>query len=533
MRKTGIPNNRGRTVTRNKGALNKAASDGNLTKDHKMFLGSNGINPKNGAPLGMMKVLLVSKDENGELVSRFDGIRIGSNRVTETPVNENELWVCVADTEANNSVIAQPLYRINSEDIVGLNGKTETLAEFMWKNRPEEILKHLDLSEDVARFDEINADFKNLKRECERLKSQIGNKIDGEKTLRKELEKEFRKSEKKLVDEHKTVLSELTAEYSRKEKQNLAEIEDLTDRIHEIENGSDGKEVQILKDKITRLTERNGLLEEQIKREKAEMEQKTEELTTKNMTDSSYYEGVIENLNKDLNGYKSDSEFQAERCKHLTDEINRLTEKNESLEDLVKAKNSEMEQRVEELRTANRTGHDHYEAKIDELEVELNRYRNEAEMLRVKMNSNRISEISDIPEHDDETVNNLRRELDSVKSEHRIALSKLTEARVEINNLLCETRKSTIQSRLEPLSGSVIRISADEFKCSLIDEGTYTVKINADGTVMRFVPDAYGVAECRNGIIHVPHLNRIEVLGNRFGKFNWRMVNGNTLEVSI
>ena len=129
MRKTGISVDKRKNITHNKGALNKSVLDGNLTKEQKIFLGSKGISPENGASLGMIKVLLFSKGEDGELISHFDGIRISPNRATETPVKENELWVCAVEGEANNRGTAQPLYRIDSEDIVNINGKTETLAE--------------------------------------------------------------------------------------------------------------------------------------------------------------------------------------------------------------------------------------------------------------------------------------------------------------------------------------------------------------------------------------------------------------------
>ena len=102
-----------------------------------------------------------------------------------------------------------------------------------------------------------------------------------------------------------------------------------------------------------------------------------------------------------------------------------------------------------------------------------------------------------------------------------------------VNSSVIVDRENTKTRSMFSMTGSVIRVSADEFKCSLIDEGPYAVKINADRTVMRFVPDEYGNATCSNGIIRVPDLSLIKVLDGKMGELNWRMVNGNTLEVSI
>lgn len=526
MRKTGISVDKRKNITHNKGALNKSVLDGNLTKEQKIFLGSKGISPENGASLGMIKVLLFSKGEDGELISHFDGIRISPNRATETPVKENELWVCAVEGEANNRGTAQPLYRIDSEDIVNINGKTETLAKFMWENSPEEIVKYLGLSEDVARLEEINSDLEGLKKEHERLKSQLSEKKDADIALRAEIEEGFRKTEKKLIGEHEAALSKLAVEYGEKERQNLAEIEDLNNKVQELENGTDSAEIQKLREEIIQLSEKNESLEEKIKADKTEMENKVEEFNIKSATDSSYYEGIIESLNKELNEYRSDVESQTERSNHLTHEVKELN-------NLLDTKKAEMERKVEELRTANRSFTDHYEAKINGLEVELARYRNEAETLREEAKPFMPGEDSVLSDHKDEEVLMLKKELDVMMSRYHVTCQSLIAANSRLEALDRETDSSAVRPKLKPMSGSVIRLSADEFKCSLINEGKYTVKINVDGTVMRFVPDVYGIAECRNGIIHVPGLNRIEVLGNRFGELKWRMVNENTLEVSI
>ncbi|NLN72440.1 MAG: hypothetical protein GX137_06630 [Thermoplasmatales archaeon] len=79
----------------------------------------------------------------------------------------------------------------------------------------------------------------------------------------------------------------------------------------------------------------------------------------------------------------------------------------------------------------------------------------------------------------------------------------------------------------------VIRITDTEFECPFMDEGRYSVRINADVTRLRFIPDTEGTAVCRNGTISVPNLGRINARGSRTGELNWRMVDSSTLEVSI
>lgn len=83
------------------------------------------------------------------------------------------------------------------------------------------------------------------------------------------------------------------------------------------------------------------------------------------------------------------------------------------------------------------------------------------------------------------------------------------------------------------VSGPVIRISVNEFKCPFVEDGRYSVTINAEMTKMRFAPDVNGRAICRNGIIAVPGLNMIGALGNRMGELEWTMSDRETLEIGI
>ncbi|MPN21442.1 hypothetical protein SDC9_168821 [bioreactor metagenome] len=82
-------------------------------------------------------------------------------------------------------------------------------------------------------------------------------------------------------------------------------------------------------------------------------------------------------------------------------------------------------------------------------------------------------------------------------------------------------------------ASKVIRITDTEFDCPFMGEGRYSVRINADRTRVRFVPDITGTAICRDGIISVPEFGRINALGNRTGEMSWKMVDNDTLEISI
>jgi hypothetical protein len=84
-----------------------------------------------------------------------------------------------------------------------------------------------------------------------------------------------------------------------------------------------------------------------------------------------------------------------------------------------------------------------------------------------------------------------------------------------------------------PVSGSVIRISGNEFKCPFIEDGNYSVVINAEMTRIRFNPDKKGRAVCRNGIMAVPGLNMICALGNVMGKLECTIYGGENLEIWV
>lgn len=443
----------------------KGSLDGDFSDAHRNYLSRNNIKYHDGEVLKKLQIVLFTQDKkSGEIASYFDDKRVCLDRYCQVPVKPNDLWICHVTMNTEKLGYATPLHRIKPGEILEMDGKMEQIAEFMWKNRPKEVIKHLDVSEDVSRLEVLTSDYEALTEECEILRLQAK---ETEGSLRAQIEEEFRESEEKLVNEHQTVLVRLNDEHDRK----VASIEDVADNLREtvqrltveLENKEDDEEIQKLKDSIAELSGENESLRIQISAEKDSMNQKVEELTARNRTLSDYYESKIESLENELvrSGKTSEPFF--------ADDGN--FEDREEMQDLLHDKDEE----IVELK-----------AKLKEM-TGLN------------------AQLGD----------------------------RLEYAEKRMNTILQNSERTNVETKLIPMSGSVIRVSVDEFKCSLIDEGAYTVKINADRTILRFVPDAYGTAECRNGIIRVPDLDRIEVLGNRFGELKWKMVNGNTLEVSI
>lgn len=114
----------------------------------------------------------------------------------------------------------------------------------------------------------------------------------------------------------------------------------------------------------------------------------------------------------------------------------------------------------------------------------------------------------------------------------------LRESVERLNDELCMLRNrpasgSGYDRGNKAMSGSVVRISGNEFKCPLFKDGRYSAKINADMTRMRFSPDNGGLAVCRNGIMAVPGLSHINALANRIGDLNCKIVDDETVEITI
>lgn len=519
MRKIKSTNNR-RRISHNRGTLKKTVLDGNLTREQKKFLDSNGIKPEGATPLGRMEVLLFSEDENGDIVSYFDDTRLAINRANTTPINKDELWVCIVETGADNIDYAQPLYEITSEQILEMDGKIETFSKFVWKNNPDEVVEHLGVSEDILKLDEFESEFEKLRKESDELRSEIEKRENFDKdSIRAEIEDEFKETVKKLKNEHKLVLMKLAEEYGEEEKKTKKEIDGLNKKIKKLEKRDDDEEVRRLNKIISELEKENENLESEIDTYKIEKDQKIEELTNENLTGSSYYEGIIEGLNERLRTFES--------------ETTNLEDINKALIEDLKESRKETNEKIEELTTVRTTLSEYYEDESRKLKGELEKYKRESELLRNRPASSEEShDLQILLESKTREVAMLTRNVEDLDRRNRVLTDMLEQANYRgVSN--GDSVNTTVRQKQNSMSGSVIRISADEFKCSLIDEGSYSVRINADRTIMRFVPDSYGTARCRNGIIYVPDLNMIEVLGNKFGELKWKIVNGNTLEVSI
>ncbi len=539
MRKIKSAKNRGR-ITHNKGSLNKAVLDGNLSREQKKFLASNGIKPEGATPLGRMEVLLFSENENGDIVSYFDDTQLAINRANTTLINKDELWICVVETGADNTDYAQPLQEITPEQILEMDGKIETLSKFVWKNNPEEVVEHLGVSKDILRLEEIESDFEKLRKESDDLRSEIEERDFNEDSIRSEIEDEFKEAVKKIEKEHQLVLTKLKEDHGKEEKKTRKEMDDLNKKIKKLEKRDNDEEVQRLNEKISELEKenedlvsRNEYLEswnEDLESRgeelgswnyiyKAEMDQKVEELNNENLNNSSFYEGTIENLN--------------ERLRILESETTNLEEINKTLREDLKESRREANEKADELTTVRNTLSEYYENENRTLKDELEKYKRELELLSDKPESS--EEIHDLHIHLESKTHEaamLTRKVEDLDRRNRV----LTDMLEHANNGDSSNDDSvgtTARQKQNSMAGSVIRISADEFKCTLIDEGTYSARINADRTIMRFVPDPYGNVRCRNGIIYVPDLNMIEVLGNKFGELKWKIINENTLEVSI
>lgn len=158
-----------------------------------------------------------------------------------------------------------------------------------------------------------------------------------------------------------------------------------------------------------------------------------------------------------------------------------------------------------------------YEQEIDDLNERLSSFKS--------MDDKLINEKGTIMSYYESQNKDLRENVESLMKEISI-LTKRAAYRGK------EARGDRTE-RTPPTSGSLLRISENEFRSSHFKEGRYSIKINADLTKIRFTPNEVGIAICRNGIITIPGLNDIDALDNRIGEVNWKMVDTETIEVSI
>ena len=158
-----------------------------------------------------------------------------------------------------------------------------------------------------------------------------------------------------------------------------------------------------------------------------------------------------------------------------------------------------------------------YEQEIDELKERLSSFKS--------MDDRLINEKSTIMSYYESQNKDLRENVKDLTNELSI-LRKRLDSGVEES---CGNRTKGTPSRY----GTLIRISKNEFKSLYFREGRYSVKINPNLTKIRFTPDDDGLAICRNGIIVVPGLNQINALNNYIGEVDWKIVDTETIEISI
>ena len=454
-----------------------------LTDAQRNYLSSRGIRYHDGDVLGKLQILLFSQDDNGEIASYFDGKRVSVDWNSQTVVKRDELWICHVTMNTENLGYAKPLQKVSPSDILKMNGKIEQIAEYMWIKKPKDVAKHVDVGDGLDKINELTDKIENLQRDYNAALTELKLKENAGETLRSEIEEEFRQSEAKLVEGHRTELEELREEYDASEK-------DMIDKY----NGA----LKTLKDELDELTVQN------------------------------------KKLSEEKNNMVNNEEIQK-----LNIEIRMLQEEKVALQIRINEMNDEIIRKKDEFLSEKRTISDYYESKIESLEMMLKDFEQ-----KLSVSSKTSGHFTDIESVDIEEMQHSLDEKDREIEVLRINISKMSARLEDMQNMKNEADRNVKSSvtvngentktrSMFSMTGSVIRVSADEFKCSLIDEGTYAVKINVDRTVMRFVPDEYGNATCSNGIIRVPDLNLIKVLDGKMGELNWRMVNGNTLEVSI
>lgn len=194
---------------------------------------------------------------------------------------------------------------------------------------------------------------------------------------------------------------------------------------------------------------------------------------------------------------------------------------------------AESESKYSELRARESNLSIMEETLVSEMEEKL---KASEEDLRKKYESNMAESeerLSAIKRREENLINEKSAMMSYYESQNKV----LREKAEGLNDELCMLRNKLASGKKAEItmleSGSVVRISGNEFKCPFFREGRYSAKINADMTRIRFSPDNSGLAVCRNGIMAVPGLSHINALANHIGDLNWKMVDGETLEISI
>ncbi len=366
----------------------------NFLDVQREFMEKNGIDESNGEALSEVMVLLFGTDKKGRLVSNPRNRLISLDWDSKEEVRENELWICHVTMKTGYLGYARPLRKIGVPEIIGMSEQMQDIADFLWENGRDEVLKYLSPM----------------------IESEIQPALEQRIS---ELEAEYSDKAAEIA-ERETALSlresDLASEKERLEESGERFCKESTERIAELENR-----------------------EELFKRE-------------------------IEKLSRDKS----------------------------TIVDYYEAQNADLRARISEMtaksNTAGGTGNDEEGELVARYVSENRNLREELHMMRDRMSVTRHREMAENSPGREDTV---------------------------------------------PPAQKVVRITGTEFECPFMCEGRYSVRINADMTKLRFVPDVSGKAVCRDGTISVPNLDRICALGNRTGELSWRMIDNSTLEVSI
>lgn len=251
-----------------------------------------------------------------------------------------------------------------------------------------------------------------------------------------------------------------------------------------------------MEEKISELEEEHSRKIAEIERKEAALQARESELVRETDT------RIAESRDATIKDY----ELKVAHLNELSDELRtkaeRLTKEKSTIMNYYESRNACLEDEIESLRKSvsgprteavRNTARDEKEREIAELKMEISK---------------------------------LRAVLADREEEAAVMKRKMAMAEGDI-------RDRMVERALYPISNSVLRISESEFRCSFMDDGRYSVKVNADMTVMRFVPDERGCAICRDGLMSVPELRKVDAFGNRTGELKWRVVNDKVLEVSI
>lgn len=223
-----------------------------------------------------------------------------------------------------------------------------------------------------------------------------------------------------------------------------------------------------------------------------------------------------------LDKFRELEEEKTEKSEAAMEEA--IKESEDRLKEVHRNEIKKLEGQITKLENERKTITDYYEDERISLEEDMAEL--ERKLLQHNNTSNNNDGNEELLDRLNETISRFQRSIDDRETAF-IGMKK------EIDHLRYQMHAMEAKKVLRPMSESVIRISSNEFKCSFMKDGRYSVMINADMTVMRFAPDGQGIAKCHNGIISIPELYLIDALDNKIGELNWKMIGEEMLEVSV